>query len=346
MIEKEPGNPQLHRLRVIHLYESDYNSLLGIKMRQVLHKAEDLQSLNSGTYGSRANRQAVDPTFIEVLQYDYASLTRWPEIKFSNDATSCYDRIIPSVSNVIARSMGLHKNIAKLHGTMLEQATYRIKTQLGICSGSYSHTEEWPVFGTGQGSCASPPFWLLNCSAYFHIYESKCYGAKYSNMDGIQEMHVGMTGFVDDNSCNINCQPDSEDELCLRAEHDAQLWNDILWASGGALEHSKCTYKYLKTDFTDTGIPYFRAGSFGKQICVKDKSGHSTAIEHSSAYQAYKTLGTYQAATKRQKVQFQMLQKKSNILVATPGNKHLFRERSMVVLQQYLYEGSWVSLVG
>ena len=37
MIEKEPGNPQLHRLRVIHLYESDYNSLLGIKLRQVIH---------------------------------------------------------------------------------------------------------------------------------------------------------------------------------------------------------------------------------------------------------------------------------------------------------------------
>jgi hypothetical protein len=68
MIEKEPGNPQLHQLRVIHLYESDYNSLLGIKMCQVLHKAKDLQSLNLGTYGSRANRQAVDPTFIEVLQ--------------------------------------------------------------------------------------------------------------------------------------------------------------------------------------------------------------------------------------------------------------------------------------
>lgn len=315
MIEKEPGNPQLHRLRVIHLYESDYNSLLGIKMRQVLHKAEDLQSLHPGTYGSRATRQAVDPTFIEVLQYDYASLTRWPEIKFSNDATSCYDRIIPSVSNVMARSMGLHKNIAKIHGTMLEQAVYRIKTQLGISTGSYSHTNEWPVFGTGQGSCASPPFWLLNCSAYIYIYESKCYGAQYSNMDGSQETKIGMTGFVDDNNCNINCRPEQEAELCQRAEHDAQLWNDILWASGGALEHSKCTYKYLKTDFTATGIPYFRAGAFGKQISIQDKEGQVTAIEHSSAYQAYKTLGTYQAATKRQKVQFQMLQKKASSLL-------------------------------
>jgi hypothetical protein len=160
----------------------------------------------------------VDPAFIEVLQYDYASLTRWPELKFSNDATSCYDRIIPSISNVIAQSMGLHKNIAEIHGSMLEQAVYRIKTQLGISQGSSSHTEEWPVFGTGQGSCASPPFWLLNGSAYLSIYQSCCYGAIYSNMDGTLETKVGMTSFVDDNNCDVNCWPYQEETLCTCAE--------------------------------------------------------------------------------------------------------------------------------
>jgi hypothetical protein len=30
MIEKDPGDPRIHRLRVIHLYEADYNLLLGI----------------------------------------------------------------------------------------------------------------------------------------------------------------------------------------------------------------------------------------------------------------------------------------------------------------------------
>jgi exonuclease III len=317
MIEKEPGNPQLHRLRVIHLYESDYNALLGIKMRQVVHRAEDTNSLHRGTYGSRANRQATDPTFLEVLQYDYASLTRWPEIKFSNDATSCYDRIIPSVSNVIARSMGLHKNIAKIHGSMLEHAVYRIKTQLGISTDSYTHSDGSPVFGTGQGSTASPPFWLLNCSAYFTIYESKCYGARYVNMDGSKTVKLGMTGFVDDNTCNVNSRPEDEATLCLHATHDAQLWNDILWGSGGELEHSKCSYKYLHTDFTPSGIPYFRGGQFGTPIVIEDATGHRTQLEHSSAYQAYKTLGTYQAATKRQKTQFEMLQKKAGSLVRT-----------------------------
>jgi hypothetical protein len=36
MIEKEPGDPRIHRLRVIHLYEADYNLLLGIFWSQKL----------------------------------------------------------------------------------------------------------------------------------------------------------------------------------------------------------------------------------------------------------------------------------------------------------------------
>jgi hypothetical protein len=213
--------------------------------------------------------------------------------------------------------MGLHSRVAQIHGDMLEHTVYRIKTQLGISTGSYSHSADHPVFGTGQGSCASPPFWLLNCSIYFNIYESKCYGARYINLDGSREIRLGMTGFVDDNKWNVNSSPEDESTLCSRAEHDAQLWSDILWSSGGALEHAKCSYRYLKTDFSSSGIPYFRGGSFGTPITISDGAGKPTVLEHKSDYEAYKTLGTYQAATKHQRAQFDKLQKKATNLVRT-----------------------------
>ena len=314
MIEKEPGNPQLHRLRVIHLYESDYNSLLGIKLRQTIHHCEDKRTFNTGTYGSRSNRQSLDPVFLEVLQYDYASLTRWPEIKFSNDATSCYDRIIPSVSNILARAMGLHHNIADIHGSMLSKAIYRIKTQLGVSSGSYSHSDEYPIFGTGQGSCASPLIWLMNCSALFDIYDSLCHGSSYYNLQGDIVLKVGMTGFVDDNSCNVNCRPHEIDSLASSAAHDAQLWSDILWSSGGALEHSKCSYHFLKTTFTIAGAPVFEQGQFGHPITITDHQGTVTTIDHRTVYSAYKTLGTQQCATSNQPTQFATLLKKASQL--------------------------------
>jgi exonuclease III len=312
MIEKEPGDPRIHRLRVIHLYEADYSLILGIQFRRLMHQCEDLMLLNPGCYGCRPARTAHDPIVIEVLQMDYTYATRYPHIKFSNDATSCFDRIIPSVSSIIARSYGLHRNIANMQGNMLLNAIYKIKTQLGISEASYSHTDEFPIFGTGQGSSSSPSIWTLYCSAAFDIYDQHCFGATYSSTDRSQKLNLGMTGFVDDNNAQTTGRPDeSEEALAARCTHDAQLWHDILWATGGALETSKCSYQSMRFDFSNTGVPFLRHGKHGPPIVIKDPKGADITIEQLPVTQAYKILGTYQAAVVRQRQQHSVLKKKA-----------------------------------
>ena len=92
---KDPDNVRIHRTRVIHIYEADFNLALGIKWRLAMQQAEDFEVLNDGQYGSRSHRNAVDPVFMEELQYDISRTTRWPMVLTSYDAMSCYDRIIP-----------------------------------------------------------------------------------------------------------------------------------------------------------------------------------------------------------------------------------------------------------
>jgi hypothetical protein len=70
MIEKDPGQPRIHRLRVIHIYEADFNLMLAVKWRTAIHQAEDQMTLNDGQYGSRPNRNATDPVFMEEMQYE------------------------------------------------------------------------------------------------------------------------------------------------------------------------------------------------------------------------------------------------------------------------------------
>lgn len=52
MIEKVPGNPKINELRVIHLYEADYNLLLKIIWaRRLIRHAHDEDRLNNGQSG-------------------------------------------------------------------------------------------------------------------------------------------------------------------------------------------------------------------------------------------------------------------------------------------------------
>ena len=245
------------------------------------------------------------------MQYDYCQLTWCDSITVSNDAGSCFDRIIASPSNMIARAMGLHRNIASLHGDMLLKASHRIKTQLGVSQSSYCHCCHSPVYGTGQGSCSSPPIWCLNCSLYFSVFESQCFGAKFTDLTGELTLSLGMTGYVDDTNSLTNCHPSRRKSLIARATHDVQLWSDILWASGGILEHDKCSYHYILTDFDAHGAPVLWAGLHGPPIKIRDHYGNSTLLKQLSAYTPLKSLGTHQCLGSNQAGQTAALLKRS-----------------------------------
>jgi hypothetical protein len=48
MMQKEAGNSKIHHLRVIHIYEANYNLILGLNWREPMHAAEDKSLLNEG----------------------------------------------------------------------------------------------------------------------------------------------------------------------------------------------------------------------------------------------------------------------------------------------------------
>jgi hypothetical protein len=309
MILKEPGNTKIHRLRVIHIYEADYNLLLGVKWRQLLHRAEDQGLLNDGCYGSRPGREARTVVFMEIMQMEISRGSRKPFIKFDNDATSCYDRIIPGTAMLISRKFGIHRNVAAVCGKTLAEAHYKMKTMLGVTEAGYSHCQAYPIYGTGQGSRNSPTCWLLICSTLFDCFEEQAYGASYESVDGDTTVRLFMAGFVDDNAGQVNLfganEPPSPETLLNMMQHDGQLWADILRESGGDLELPKCSYHFIFYDFLHSGTPILRAGRVGPKLKLLDGNGNSVAIKWKSNYTSHKTLGCFveprgnQAGTKQ-----------------------------------------------
>jgi hypothetical protein len=102
MIEKQPGCPRINKLRVIHLYEADYNLLLKILWaRRLVWQAHDLGKLNEGQARSRPGRNSIDVVIQKEMKHLYAILTRTGLATMDNDAKSCYDRIICNYLNIL-----------------------------------------------------------------------------------------------------------------------------------------------------------------------------------------------------------------------------------------------------
>ncbi len=74
------------------------------------------------------------------------------------------------------------------------------------------------------------------------------------------QMTLGMVRFVDDcngqtNNFTVNGSSESVLNLVSQAQQNAQSWNDILAASGGALELSKTSCHILQWIFVANGAP-------------------------------------------------------------------------------------------
>ncbi|KAG7361856.1 reverse transcriptase RNA-dependent DNA polymerase [Nitzschia inconspicua] len=299
MIQKEPGNTKVHRLRVIHLYEADFNLLLGVKWRQLTQHCIDSNLLNPWQFGGLPGRDATTPVFLEELQWEISRASRRSLLRMDFDATSCYDRIIPNIANLAGRSFGQHRALCFLHAKFLEDAQYILKTKLGLSEEAYSHCELHPIFGTGQGSANSPVIWVLISSRLFDAHTTKANGATFLSPDGLIKTQIYMVGFVDDSANCINdfTNPSQEVENLLhKAQQDAQLWNDLLDSSGGALEVRKCMFHLAHYQFTPRGAPIlqsFAPDQLTVQVQESGPHGTTVPIKYLQPTTSRKTLGCY-----------------------------------------------------
>ena len=95
MLEKDVGNPRIDCLWVIHLLEVDYNFVLKLIWgRRLIQRAAQFRTLMPAQQ-ARPVRLATSSVFNKVLIYDLIRLIKSGAANFDNDATGCYDNIVP-----------------------------------------------------------------------------------------------------------------------------------------------------------------------------------------------------------------------------------------------------------
>lgn len=336
MLEKLPGSPKIHKLRVIHIYEADYNLMLKILWaRQLVWSGHLNQSFHEGQAGSRPDHRCSDVIIRKEMNYLYARLTRTALATVDNDAKACYDRILCNLAMMVSRYYGMSEAACKFHSTTLQAMRYRVRTTTsGDSNQVYRHTQETPIHGSGQGSCASPALWLLISCILLKVFDTKAQGMAQFDVNKERQKVTSAEGFVNDVALFTNLHALIEADLpTLRQalSQDINTWQTTIAGSGGKLELIKCFYYILMWKFNKMGDPspltnqeLIDLGHTDITIMDPDSKEH-VALEHKSVEEVHRTLGAFKTISGDESSQFQVLLEKSNKLAVCTAQGQLTR---------------------
>jgi hypothetical protein len=127
---------------------------------RLVRRASDFNMINKGQYGSVPGKTALELVMLNQITNDICRTNKYNIIRFGNNASACYDRILVHLGMMAARRCGIPENAIKVHADTLEGMQYKVKTAFGTSSEQYTVDPNQPLFGTGQGSGASPAVWL------------------------------------------------------------------------------------------------------------------------------------------------------------------------------------------
>lgn len=185
MLEKEPGAPWIHRLRIIELFDAQANAGFQIFV------------------GRNMMRHAV-----------------------SNDLLQ-------------AESLSIGTFLARL----MFQAKRHVRTGYGISVHNIRTTNTTVLHGIGQGNDRGPVMWISHLTVMFAALSSVYMGFALTCVQNILHVATVGTGYVNDVTLGLAIpheQPQTESMVYKQMKQMGQLWENLLFITGGRLELSKC----------------------------------------------------------------------------------------------------------
>ena len=281
LLEKDPGVPNINRLRIIHLFEADYNLFPKIMWgKRLVRRAVDYDLLHPGQHGSTPSRATIDPIMLTQLTTDLCRVLKHNIVRFDNDASACYDRIIVNLAMLVARRCGMPLNAIQTHAEALQFMRYAVKTVHGISEENYSGTPFAPLFGTGQGSGASPAVWLSLVVLLMNTLDRVVPERMEFTSPTASFTHSRLIdAFVDDTSLSFTDPGVLRiSEMIRRKNSIAQTWERLLHFSGGSLNLGKCSWYVMYWHWKE-GRPAIRP-PHSEEPPVTLTSGSNQHIHH------------------------------------------------------------------
>jgi len=323
MLEKDPGNPKLHRLRIIALIESDYNQSQRILIaRRLTHRLEDNHLVPEMQYGSRPGKLCITPALNKQLTHDIIRQSKQTAAIIENDAVGCYDRLMNPLLLLTMRKFGVTETMAKSAGLTWSLTSHTIKTQYGVSESSYTNDPSTPLFGPSQGSTTGPTLWQLSyillTNSVFAQREINNNMEENDDEDPIPSLglqSVNLTdkldnngeSFVDDsNLVSTSSIPQESHHVSTvdqisqsksaveNLQQLAQSWEKALFSTGGAINFQKSFWFLFHWQWKN-GVAKLVSPPDTLQLKLTEGNilDSPVTVPQKSVHDTYRTLGVY-----------------------------------------------------
>ena len=138
MIYKKPCVFLIEKLGIIHLFEANYNLVIGtIFIRRALYSGVENHSLHSSQW-AQPGRQCSDVVIMRELTLGVSKITKTHLAGSKNDASTCYDRIVMNLVLEVFDPMRAPTGPIRLQEETLLRVVHCLKTGFGTSAASYT----------------------------------------------------------------------------------------------------------------------------------------------------------------------------------------------------------------
>lgn len=338
MLEKKPGQRQIHTLRIIGKVAAEFNTCLKFFIgQQAMYNFEDSNPCDE-QHGFRPNRSAVDAAMLKLLTFECSRLQRSTVGFIQHDMAAHFDRMYPAMTNIYAQKYHVDANILLSIGGTIHRLQRNVETSLGLSQDTYSQAEEMPnIGGMVQGKADVPQLSTQQSEVLLKAHKQLTTGFSLPNPPGTRTVSHHSIAFADDTDQHTNVDTGMADAIptvVKNLRHSAQTWNDLITIPGGLLAYHKCNWQLMAWDGSSGHMEMIMGTDH--TLRIQDGKGASAKIDYLPPNQPNVGLGFRLCPNADQDPHFQHTLQALQDICFRVGAAHLTEYETRQLLHQRL----------
>ena len=300
MIYKKINLDRVDKLRTIVLKEADANFNDGRLGKEMMNHAEKHNMIAREQYGSRKGHSSIDHAVNKRLSYDLMRMHRQPGALCSNDAKSCYDRILHSIVALSMKRLGIPEPPIECMLKCIQTMDHYIRTTHGDSEISYSSKHTLiPFQGVLQGNGASPSIWVAVSTPLLNMMRQAQHGMHIISAISQNKSTIVAFAFVDDTDLVQGHMGETNittGEVMQEMQEAILRWEGGLKATGGAIVPEKSFVYPIDFKFNTAGkVSYKTVQEINAHFEVPNAEDHIIDLRQYEPSKASETLGVFLA---------------------------------------------------